>query len=147
MIDGVLLTPLSVIHHPKGDIYHAIKSSSPGYQGFGEAYFSTVTKGMVKGWKKHNRLDLNLIVPIGKIEFALHDDREFSSSYRNDLVVTLSIEDNYQRLTIPPGIWVAFRGLSEMNILLNILPEEHDPEETISIALEEIPHLYHILVS
>ena len=49
MLDGILLTPLKVIHHPKGDIYHALKASSPGYQGFGEAYFSIIKKGDIKG--------------------------------------------------------------------------------------------------
>ena len=42
MIEGLILTPLQVVGNPKGDIYHALKASAPGYQGFGEAYFSTV---------------------------------------------------------------------------------------------------------
>lgn len=39
LIDGVLLTPLKQIAHPKGDVFHAMKCVDPGFEGFGEAYF------------------------------------------------------------------------------------------------------------
>lgn len=39
MIEGVLITPLKKIYHPKGDIFHALKNMEVGYEGFGEAYF------------------------------------------------------------------------------------------------------------
>lgn len=142
MIDGVLLTPLKVVPHPKGNIYHAIKAGSPGYQGFGEAYFSTVAKGIIKGWKRHNRFTLNIVVPVGEIEFSLHDDRFQSISRGSFFVVSLGIDKNYQRLTVPPGIWVAFRGVSEFNLLMNVIAEEHDPLEAENIPLENIPYSF-----
>ena len=52
-MDGVVLTPLKQIKHPLGDLYHAMKKSDKDFSGFGEAYFSTVNQGCVKGWKKH----------------------------------------------------------------------------------------------
>lgn len=61
MIEGVKLCPLKHVIVPKGDIYHALKSTDEGYAGFGEAYFSQVKEGEVKGWKCHNRLALNII--------------------------------------------------------------------------------------
>jgi dTDP-4-dehydrorhamnose 3,5-epimerase len=140
MIEGVLLTPLRVVANPKGDIYHAIKASAPGYQGFGEAYFSTVTQGITKGWKRHNRLALNLVVPVGEIEFTLYDGRTESSTQGQFFVVNLGIDLNYQRLTVPPGIWVAFQGGSEFNLLMNLIAEEHDPSEADNIPLEDIPY-------
>lgn len=43
--------------------------------------------------------------------------------------ITLSHE-NYQRLTIPAGLWVAFAGVGEdLNLLLNVANLEHDPLE------------------
>ena len=36
-MDGVILTPLKQIYHPKGDIFHAMKASDIGFIGFGEA--------------------------------------------------------------------------------------------------------------
>ncbi|MFW5625378.1 MAG: dTDP-4-dehydrorhamnose 3,5-epimerase, partial [Campylobacter hyointestinalis] len=67
-MDGVILTPLKQIYNPKGNIFHAMKNSDIGYLGFGEAYFSTIDQNKIKGWKKHTKMTLNLIVPIGEIE-------------------------------------------------------------------------------
>ncbi len=67
-MDGVILTPLKKITHLKGDILHAMKKSEKEFSGFGEAYFSSVYKGKIKGWKKHNKMTLNIIVVKGEIE-------------------------------------------------------------------------------
>ena len=75
-MDGVILTPLNQIHHPKGDIYHAMKKTDNDFGGFGEAYFSTIHKDTIKGWKKHTKMTLNLIVPIGAIEFVVYDENK-----------------------------------------------------------------------
>lgn len=129
MIEGVQLTPLKNISHPKGDVFHGMKKSDSGFNGFGEAYFSTIHSGDIKPWKKHLRMTLNLIVPVGKIRFVLHDDRAVSSTQGQTMAVELGPE-NYQRLTVPPGVWLAFEGLGEkLNLLLNIADLEHDSEE------------------
>ncbi|MBF0419917.1 MAG: dTDP-4-dehydrorhamnose 3,5-epimerase [Magnetococcales bacterium] len=138
MIEGLILTPLRVIEHPKGDVYHALKSSAPGYQGFGEAYFSTVIKGLIKGWKRHNRLTLNLVVPVGAIHFVVHDDRVDSPSQGQFLDIVIGRKINYSRLTIPEGLWVAFKGLDDFNLLLNIIADEHDPHEADNVDFGDI---------
>jgi dTDP-4-dehydrorhamnose 3,5-epimerase len=127
-MDGVTLSPLKQINHPKGDILHAMKASDEGFSGFGEAYLSTVNKSDTKGWKKHNKMTLNLIVVMGVIEIVVHNGVDFFN--------TKLSKDNYQRLTIEPGLWVAFRGLSDKNILLNLANIEHNPSESISIELD-----------
>ena len=131
-MDGVILTPLKQINNPKGDIFHAMKKSDDGFDGFGEAYFSTVYKDDIKGWKKHSKMTLNLVVPVGKIDFVVYneDSKEFFS-------VQLS-QDNYQRLTVQPNLWMAFRGLEENSMLLNLASIEHDPSESENIELESI---------
>ena len=132
-MDGVTLTPLKQIFNPKGDILHAMKKSDEGFCGFGEAYFSTVAHNMIKGWKRHREMTLNLVVPVGSIEFVCFDGRNFKS-------VTLSSE-NYQRLTVLPGIWMAFRGVADKHsVLLNIASIEHDPNESENCSLEDIAY-------
>ena len=126
-MDGVTLTPLRKIEHSKGDIFHAMKATDKGFSGFGEAYFSTVNKSDVKGWKKHTKMTLNLVVVTGEVEFVVHNGIDFFN-------VKLS-KGNYQRLTVEPGLWVAFRGLSNENILLNLASIEHDPNESESVDL------------
>jgi dTDP-4-dehydrorhamnose 3,5-epimerase len=131
-LDGIILTTLKQIHNPKGDIYHAMKKSDNGFDGFGEAYFSTIHKDDIKGWKKHTKMTLNLVVPFGEIEFVVYDEntKEFFS-------VILS-QENYQRFTVKPNLWVAFRGVKENNMLLNIASIEHDPNEAKNIDISEI---------
>lgn len=129
-MDGVTLTPLKQIHHSKGDVFHAMKKSDPGYVGFGEAYLSTIHRGDVKGWKKHLEMTLNLVVVNGEIEFVVHDGTNFFT--------TLLSHRNYQRLTVAPGLWVAFKGIGESNMLLNLANLEHNPEEAINVALDTI---------
>ena len=133
-MDGIILTPLNQIHHPKGDIYHAMKKSDDGFDGFGEAYFSTVHKNIIKGWKKHKDMTLNLLVPIGEIEFVVYDEdlKEFFS-------VKIS-QNNYQRLTIKPNLWLAFKGIDENNMLLNLTNIEHDPNESENMELTSIQY-------
>ena len=126
-MDGVTLTPLKQITHPKGDIFHAMKASDDGFFGFGEAYFSTVNQGEVKGWKKHTEMTLNLVVVTGEIKFVVYDDNSFYS-------VKLS-KNNYQRLTVGPGLWLAFRGVSAENMLLNLASIEHNTNESENVDM------------
>jgi dTDP-4-dehydrorhamnose 3,5-epimerase len=141
-IEGVILTPLRVIKGESGDVMHALKQQEESFQGFGEAYFSTVRPGAVKGWKKHRRMLLNVVVPVGAIKFVLYDPRLGSNSYQTIQEVVLSIE-NYQRLTVPPGIWMAFQGVGpKENILLNMANIPHDPLEADNLPVqnESIPY-------
>lgn len=142
-MDGVLLTPLKQIFHPKGDVFHGMKKSDPGFAGFGEAYFSTILPGDTKPWKKHLRMTLNFVIPVGKIRFVLYDDRPQSPTCGTFMDVTLG-EGNYQRITIPPGIWVAFHGVGcGLNLLLNLANLEHDPAEIErKESLEQIPYAW-----
>lgn len=139
-LKGVLLTPLKRVPHPKGDIRHALKRSSAGFVDFGEAYFSEIISGEVKGWKRHKTATLNLVVPVGCIKFVVHDDRPNSSSRGNFEEIVLGAE-NYSRLTIVPGLWVAFSGVGNgENVLLNISSEEHNPDEADNLPLESFSY-------
>ena len=142
IIEGVILTPWKQIVNPKGDLFHAMKQSDNGYKSFGEAYFSTVIKDEIKGWKKHTIMVLNLIVPIGAVEFIIYDDR-IDSSTKNQFFSLILSQENYQRLTVPAGVWMAFRGIGEdLNMLLNIASIEHDPSEAISKQLTDINYTW-----
>jgi dTDP-4-dehydrorhamnose 3,5-epimerase len=140
MIDGLVVTPLKRINNDKGDIYHALKCSEKSFSQFGEAYFSIVHQNDVKGWKKHSKMILNLIVPVGIIKFVLFDDRESSPTYKKKFEITIS-NSNYCRLTVPPNIWLSFQGIGHaLNLLLNIASIEHDPTESENCPLSDIQY-------
>lgn len=135
MLSDITLTPLKKVKVSGGDVLHAMKSSDFGYNGFGEAYFSVIKNGALKGWKRHNKMSLNLVVPYGKIRFVIYDDRNSVPLFKD---VILSRE-NYMRLTVPPGLWVGFQGVDEdESILLNIADIEHDPKEVDRKEISEI---------
>lgn len=132
-MDGVKITPLKTILHPKGNLYHALKKSDDGFDGFGEAYFSTILHNEIKGWKKHTKMVLNFIVPVGAIQVVIFDGKNFES-------IVLS-QQNYKRLTVQPGLWVAFKGIGkDINLLLNLASIEHDPLESENCILEDIKY-------
>ena len=107
-----------------GDVYHALKASESEYYGFKEAYFSTIKNNKIKAWKRHYKMTMNLIVPIGKVQFVFYDENK-------NLLKNLMIgEENYSRITVPPKIWFGFKGVSlNTSYILNISNEIHDPLE------------------
>ncbi len=141
-IDGVIVTPIKILDGTNGKVYHGMKAGEQGFVGFGEAYFSTIEKSMIKGWKLHMEMTMNLVVPVGEIRFVIYDDRQASPTYKLFQEVILS-KDKYFRLTIPPGLWLAFQGLKDReNILLNIASHTHRPSETIAKPLRDIEYCW-----
>ena len=74
MINGITISPLKEIEVEGGNVLHALKKSDSSFKDFGEAYFSFVNFGHVKAWKKHSKMTLNLIVPIGEVKFVFIDE-------------------------------------------------------------------------
>ena len=137
-IHDTIVTPLKKISVPNGDVMHAIKSSDNGYDNFGEAYFSTINSGGIKAWKKHHKMTLNLVVPSGNVQFVIYDDRKSSKSLGNFHKIVLS-NKQYFRLTVPPKLWVGFKGLGDNpSIILNIANIEHSPSEVERKQVYEI---------
>lgn len=141
-MEGVNVFPLKIIKTPNGEVKHALKSSDDSFSGFGEAYFSSIDFGAIKGWKKHTQMTLNLIVPVGEIKFTIFDDREGSDSFGKYFSIILGV-GNYQRLSISPNLWVAFEGIGKgENTLLNIASIEHNPDEAVNMDLNNTVFTY-----
>ena len=137
MIDGVSCNKLNIISTPGGDVLHAMKNIDNGFVDFGEAYFSEIEFDKVKAWKRHTKMTLNLVVPIGRIKFVLFDDRMTSNSIQFQEIIMS--RENYFRLTIPPMIWVGFQGLYKPeSLLLNIADITHNADEVDNKGINEI---------
>lgn len=142
MIGNVTLTTLKHVEVTNGDVYHGLRASEETFVGFGELYFSRIDYGRVKGWKKHTKFTLNLTVPAGQVRFVV-----FSSDPATGLPAALvgeyciGADQNHQRLTVPPGYWVAFQGFEQsLNVIANVIPEEHNPAEAENIEITAIPY-------
>ena len=132
-LDSICVAPLQRIHAPGGDVLHAMKESDAGYAGFGEVYFSWIDAGAVKAWKRHTRMTMNIVVPVGAVRFVFHLDGE--ARFRVEDISG----DRYARLTVPPGIWFGFKGLAEpRSLLMNLADIPHDPSEVERSVISKI---------
>ena len=75
-LDDIRVTTLEQIPTVGGNVMHALKKSDIGFNGFGEVYFSWIENRSIKAWKSHQRMTLNLVVPIGKVNFVFHSTKE-----------------------------------------------------------------------
>lgn len=134
-LDDIVVTPLARIATVGGDVLHGVKQGDTGYAGFGEAYFSWVSGGAVKAWKRHTRMTMNVVVPVGAVRFVfcLGGAAEFR-------IEEIGV-DRYVRITVPPGIWFGFKGLTDsQSLVLNIASIPHDPDEIERLAVLKIAY-------
>jgi dTDP-4-dehydrorhamnose 3,5-epimerase len=136
MLSKILLTPLRQIEVSGGNVLHSMKKTDDGYAGFGEAYFSWIEFGAIKGWKLHTQMTMNIVVPVGQVRFVFYSyNTESDKSYRVEEIGV----DRYVRITIPPNIWFGFMGLyKSKNLILNIANTSHNPDEVQRLELPAI---------
>lgn len=129
MIHDVTIRKLNIFTDSRGQVMHMMRADWPVFEQFGEIYFSTVRPGAIKAWKLHREMTLNLAVPHGTIQLVMADLRKDSPSF--GIVQAIDIgESNYCLITIPPGIWNGFKGLSSSTaIVANCATIPHDPAE------------------
>ena len=124
-LENIVITQLSSFDVDGGRVMHGIKKNDVGYVGLGEVYFSYINPKAVKAWKKHNRMTLNLVVPLGKVRFVFCNPLS-EGRYRVEDVG----ENNYVRLTVPSGIWFGFQGIAtHPSLVTNIADLQHDATE------------------
>ena len=130
-IDSIKVEPQKVIPANGGDVFKIINLFDSDFYGFGEAYFTTVLPNHIKGWKKHKTMTLNLVVPIGEVKFVFAEDDAIKFRVEN---IGSSC---YNRITVPPNIWFAFKCVSNVSsLVLNIANIIHDPYEVETCNLD-----------
>ena len=140
MIDGVLVVPLRIIADERGAVMHMLRADAPHFKGFGEVYFSTVKQGAIKGWRRHKRMTQNLAVPAGRVQLALYDDRPGSLTHGKTQDVVLGPQATYALVSVPPGVWSAFKGLAENeSVIANCASIGHEPDEGETRPLSDPP--------
>lgn len=135
-ISGLLLFERKVIADERGAVMHMLKSSSRAFDNdFGEVYFSRVTRGVIKGWKKHLEMRQRFVVPVGEVQFVFFDDRVHSES-RGRLVELKLSPEFYRLVIVPNGVWYSFKGSGTPDsLVVNCASLEHDPLEVVTLPL------------
>ena len=132
-LDKIKITKLSEIETNNGNVMHIIKRNDETFKSFGEAYFSWIKKNTIKGWKKHKKMTMNLVVPVGTVKFVFFDPNLLFSKE-----ITIG-EDFYSRITVPPNLWFGFKGIGKnYNLVMNIASILHNPEEVDKLDLKKL---------
>lgn len=130
MIEGVKILPLRRIPDERGTVYHMLKCTDAHFLQFGEIYFSSVYRGVVKGWHRHRDVTLNYACIHGRIKLVLFDEREGSAT-RGELMEIFLGLDHYCLVIIPPGVWNGFKGMTDPCALVaNCATHAHDPSRS-----------------
>ena len=128
-IAGVLFTALARIPDERGTIFHMLRRTDPHFIEFGEIYFTSIYRGVVKGWHRHRDMTLNYACIWGRVKLVLYDDREGSAT-AGAVVERFLGPDDYTLATIPPGVWTGLKGMDEVSIVANCATHPHDPTRT-----------------
>lgn len=128
-IEGVLVTPLPRIPDERGTIYHMLRRDDPHFVEFGEIYFTSIYRGVIKGWHRHVEMTLNYACIWGRVKLVLVDGRSGSPS-EGVLVESFLGPDDYSLVTIPPGVWTGLKGMDDVSIVANCATHPHDPSRT-----------------
>ena len=142
MKDGVKVIPLTRIPDERGTICHMLKCTDPHFQQFGEIYFSSVYRDVVKAWHRHREMTLNYACVFGRIKLVIYDDREGSST-SGELQEIFLGPDDYSLVIIPPDLWNGFKGMSDpCAIVANCCTHPHDPSRSqrLDPVDNEIPY-------
>jgi dTDP-4-dehydrorhamnose 3,5-epimerase len=130
VIDGVNVVPLRRIPDERGTVLQMLRRTDPHFVEFGEIYFSTVYRGIVKGWHRHREMTLNYACVHGRIKLALYDDRDGSPT-RGEVMEVFLGPDDYSLVQIPPSVWNGFKGMSDpYAIVANCCTHPHDPSRS-----------------
>ncbi len=128
-IQGVQVVPLRRIPDERGTIYHMLRRTDPHFIEFGEIYFTSIYRDVIKGWHRHADMTLNYACVWGRIKLVLYDGREGSPTARM-LTEHFLGPDDYSLLVIPPMVWTGFKGMAEVSLVANCATHPHDPSRT-----------------
>jgi dTDP-4-dehydrorhamnose 3,5-epimerase len=127
VIEGVQVIPLRRVPDERGTVMHMLRATDPHFQQFGEIYFSTVYRDVVKGWHRHREMTLNYACVFGRIKLVLFDERPGSPS-AGELQEVFLGPDNHALVIVPPEVWNGFKGMNDpFAIVANCCTHPHDP--------------------
>ena len=132
-IDKIKIEKYNVVNNKNGKILKILNNKQSNLKFYKDAYFSFVKFGKIKGWKKHTRMTMTLVVPVGKVKFVFYDEDNFRS---------IVIGDNrFYKIIVPPNIWFSFKGISKgSNVVFNLANLKHNDKEVVRKRNNEIKY-------
>jgi len=140
-IEGVRVLPLRRIPDERGTVMQMLRATDPHFLGFGEIYFSTIYRDVIKGWHRHRDMTLHYACVHGRVKCVVYDDRPGSKTRGGLMEIHLG-PDSYHLLVVPPETWNGFKGMGELSIVANACTHPHDPgrSDRLDPLSTEIPY-------
>ena len=114
------------IKNSQGDIFKFIDTSSKSFIKFGEVYCSQIKKNSIKAWKLNKVSTSNIIVPNGKVIFAVLNP---ITKRINSFIIG---DNRHYKLTIPPLVWYGFMGISKnTSLIINLIDKMHNSSQQL----------------
>jgi dTDP-4-dehydrorhamnose 3,5-epimerase len=123
MIEGVVVRDLRPIPDERGMLMEILRSDDPAFRKFGQVYITTAYFDVVKAWHYHKIQWDNFACIRGMCKLVLYDDREQSPTRGEVNEFFLGVFQP-KRITIPPGVWHGFKGISMEEALMINVPTE-----------------------
>ena len=141
-IEGLKVHDLSIFNDERGSLLHILSSKNYPDFIFGECYGSETKPGVIKAWKRHQKISQNFAVILGKIKLVIFDTRKESPSFNRSFIIELSRE-NYKLVHVPKGLWYGFQCTSKINgIIINCIDKPYDPLESETRLIKNLPFEY-----
>jgi len=123
------MVPLRRIPDERGTILHMLRRDDPHFVEFGEIYFTSIYRAVIKGWHRHVDMTLNYACPWGRVKLVMYDDREGSPTRGVPMELFLG-PDDYSLVVIPPMVWNGMKGMDDVSLIANCATHPHDPVRT-----------------
>jgi len=112
-----------IFEDKRGFVKHFFKNTSVPMI-IEETYFSSVKKGVIKGWKYHSNKNQLLTCVVGEINFFIGSE-DLNGEVKLSKKINLISNEN-KSIFIPSCTWYAFEGISNLDaILVNNVDKEH----------------------
>lgn len=132
MIDGVKLKSLKVAADERGHLMEIMRNDEPPFECFGQVYLTTNYPGVVKAWHLHQKQTDHICCIKGMIKVVLYDAR-CGSPTEGEINEFFIGEYNPCLISVPPGIYHGWKGISEEEAYVISVPTEPynyaDPDE------------------
>ena len=130
-IHDLEVVPLRRIPDERGTIMHMLRADDPHFREFGEIYFTTLYRDVIKGWHVHREMTLNYACLAGRIKLVVFDPREDSPT-KGSLVEIVLGPESYSLVVMPPGLINGMKGMTDdpPALIANCCTHTHDSSRT-----------------
>ena len=78
-LNKIKIERYNIVWDENGIILKILNNKQINLKFYKDAYFSFVKFNKIKGWKKHTKMTMTLVVPVGKVQFVFYDESKFRS--------------------------------------------------------------------